>query len=567
MGIQKVIIREIDTDVLVVGGGPAGLMAALEAKKSGCRVLAIDKGIIGKECSAISAKQLAASGSWSVDGDNPQIHYDDTLRSGCYINNEKLVALLAKKAGSIIRVLQELGMPFERNDSGKDLAVDGPAPGHTKARSLFFSDITGKLIVDTLYAECCRRGVRLFSEHRAVSLIKNEGKITGALIYELVSGDLLFVRSRVAILATGGIGCLYELTSNPVQNTGDGIALALRAGVELMDLEFVQFYPLTVLHPLILRGMNLNSHRYGARLINSKRERFILKSFPEEKERLTRDKLSQSIYKEILTGNTGPHGGIFMDATMIPEDVYTKKLPTEWKLALRAGVNLTQEKLEVAPSAHYYMGGIRIDEKCCTSIRGLFAAGECTAGVHGANRLANNGLTEALVFGAIAGQNAALYAANVQLPKYQKSYIKDQLYRLKEFSSSEESAGKLKTRVQKIMTQHVGVVRQKASLEKGIGLLKEINSEINSIKINATYGDKWNSKVLMSLSVQNMVLVGQAIALAALQRKESRGAHYRSDYPYIDNSQWKINLIAKLDEEGELDISRKAVTIQEGVKK
>jgi len=556
-------VRVLDTDVLVLGCGPAGLLAALEAKKSGCRVLAIDKGTIGKNCSAIGAKQLAATGSWSVDGDNSQIHYDDTLRSGCYINNEKLVSLLVKKAGPIIQVLQELGMPFERDNSGKDIAVAGPAPGHSKARSLFFGDITGKLIVDVIYTECRRRGVRLFSEYIALALIKNEREMAGALIYDLVSGSLIFVHARTVILATGGIGCLYELTSNPVQNTGDGIALALQAGVELMDLEFVQFYPVTVLHPQILRGMNLNSHHYGAKLINSKGERFILKYFPEEKEHLTRDKLSQSIYKEILSGNAGPHGGIFMDATMIPEEVYTKKLPTEWKLASRAGINLTQKKLEVAPSAHYYMGGIRIDEKCCTNIRGLFAAGECTAGVQGANRLAGNGLTEALVFGAISGQNAALYAANVQLPQYQKSYVKNQLYRSKEFSNSGESTGKLKTRIQKILTQHIGVVRQKASLEKGIGLLKEINS----IKVNTTYGDKWNSKVLTSLSVQNMLLIGQAIALAALQRKESRGAHYRSDYPDIDNSQWKINLIVKLDEEGKLNISRKAGTVQGGVKK
>ena len=557
-------IRILDTDVLVLGCGPAGLLAALEAKKSGCRVLAMDKGIIGKECSAISAEQLAATGSWSLEGDNPQIHYDDTLRSGCYINNEKLVSLLVKKAGPIIQVLQELGMPFERDDSGENIAIAGNAPGHSKARSLFFGGITGKLIVDTIYAECRRRGVRFFSEHRALALIKNERETAGALIYDLVYGGLMFVRARAVILATGGIGYLYELTTNPVQNTGDGIALALQAGAELMDLEFVQFYPVTVLYPQVLRGMGLGGYHYGAKLINSKGERFILKYFPEEKEYLTRDKLSQSIYKEILTGNTGPHGGIFIDSTMISEEVYAKKLPREWEFALRAGVNLTQKKLEVAPSAHYHMGGIRIDEKCCTNIRGLFAAGECTAGVQGANRLSNNGLTDALVFGFIAGQNAALYAANLQLPKYQKSYIKDQLYRLKEFSSSVESTEKLKTRIQKIMTQHTGIVRQKASLEKGIRLLKEINS-IN--KINTTFGDKWNTKLLMSLSVQNMLLVGQAIALAALQRKESRGSHYRSDYPDIDNSHWKINLIVKLDEEGKLNISRKAVVIQEGVKK
>lgn len=557
-------IRIIATDVLVLGCGPAGLLAALEVKKSGCRVLAMDKGIIGQECSAISAEQLAATGSWSLEGDNPQIHYDDTLRSGCYINNEKLVSLLVKNSGTIIQFLQEIGMSFERDDSGENLSIAGNVPGHSRDRSLFFGGITGKLIVDTIHAECRRRGVSLFSEHRVVALIKNEKEIAGALIYDLVSGGLIFVRAKAVILATGGIGYLYELTTNPVQNTGDGIALALQAGAELMDVEFVQFYPVTVLCPQVLRGMGLGGFRYGAKLLNSKGERFILKYFPEEKEFLTRDKLSQSIYKEILTGNTSPHGGVFMDSTMISEEVYTKNLPREWEFASRAGINLTQKNIEVAPSAHYHMGGIRIDEKCCTNIRGLFAAGECAAGVHGANRLSNNSLIDALVFGSIAGQNATLYAANLQLPKYQESYIKDQLYRLKEFSNSVESTGKLKTRIQKIMTQYIGIVRQKISLEKGIRLLEEINL-IN--RINTTFGDKWNTKLLMNLSVQNMLLVGQAIALAALQRKESRGSHYRSDYPDIDNFHWKINLIVKLNEEGKLNISRKAVVTQEGAKK
>jgi len=410
--------------------------------------------------------------------------------------------------------------------------------------------------VETIYAECRHLGVKMYSEHPAVELVKGEDGIVGALVLDMATGELMFIRAKAVVIATGGIGRLYELTSNPVQNTGDGIALVMRVGAELMDLEFVQFYPVTVLHPQVLRGMNLNSHHYGARLYNSEGERFMTKYFPKEMEHLTRDKLSRSIFKEILTGKVGPHGGVFLDATMIPGDYYAERIPTEWKLAVSAGVDLTKDILEVAPSCHYYMGGIRIDEKCKTTIKGLFACGECTSGVQGANRLANNGLAEALVFGVEAGEAAAQYVSKTGLPPYKEADLAGRLSELGEyFSSDGRNPLEIQTNIQTTMYKYVGVVRNKETLQKGMDLLKEFDS----YKIDASFGEAWNPKVLHGISLRNMIMLAQGIAKAAKERKESRGAHYRSDYPEMNDKQWKANIIVKMDEQGQITLRRENV--------
>jgi len=536
------------TDVLIIGCGPAGLLAALEAKKQGCHVVAIDKGVIGSDCSAVGAKQVAATGSWSGKGDNPDIHLQDTLKSGCYINNKRLTKIMVNNIEQVIDNLSKIGMPFNRNDEVGKIKVLGPAPGHSKARSLYFSDITGKMLIDTIYTECRRRGVEFLSEHPAIELYKNGNKIIGSLILNMQSGELVFIRAKAVIIVTGGIGQLYELTSNPVQNTGDGIAIAMRAGVELMDLEFVQFYPLTVLHPKSLRGMNLNSHHHGAHLYNSKGDRFMEKYFPKEMEHLTRDKLSRSIFMEILTGNIGPHGGVYLDATMIPSDYYAEKIPTEWKAARNADIDLTKDLLEVAPSCHYYMGGIKINDECKTNIQGLFAAGECTAGIQGANRLANNGLTEALVFGVLSGKEAGKYALKNKPDMFNQQNLSELESTVRRyFSVDGENPYKIIKKIQNIMYKYVGVIRNEDNLNTAVNQLKELSN----YQIKGSFNETWSPSLLAAVSLRNMLLLAHAISFAAKERKESRGAHFRSDYPKIDDAKWKANIIVRLDEEGE----------------
>lgn len=549
-------IRVLTTDVLVIGCGLAGLLTSLEAKKKGCDVIAIDKGIIGNDCATVGAKQIAATGPWSSEDDSPEVHFEDTIKSGCFINDEKLTRLLVNRIGSVINDLQKIGMPFSRDETGQNISVVGPSAGHSKPRSLYFSDITGKLLIDTIYAECRRRRIRMYSEHIALELIKGENGIAGALVFDLTSGEIILIRAKATVIATGGIGRLYELTSNPAQSTGDGIALAMRAGADLMDLEFVQFYPCTVLYPQGIRGMNLNSQYYGARLYNSEGERFMSKYFPEHMEKVTRDKLSRSIFKEIQAGKVGPNGGVYLDATMIPGEYYAKNIPTEWKLAVSVGLDLTKEKLEIAPSCHYFMGGVKIDENCRTSVKGLFATGECTSGVQGANRLANNGLAEALVFGVLAGETASQYAFNESLPHYQECDIKDKISQLRSnFKTGGENSLEIVTKVQKAMYKYIGVLRDEDGLKKGNDILKELGS----LKIDGNFDEVWSPKILHGISLRNMIMLGKAIAEVSLERKESRGAHYRLDYPETDDEKWRANIVVNVDEQGKMVLRRENV--------
>jgi len=511
----------------------------------------VDKGIIGHDCSAIGAKQLSATGPWSVPGDCALQHYEDTLKSGCYINDEKLARLLTHRIGRIIMDLQKLGMPFDRDENGKKLLVLGPAAGHSKPRSLRFSDITGKLIVDTLCDEARRRDVKFLAEHAAVDLMMGSEGIAGALVVDLACGEFVCIRSKAVLIATGGTGCLYELTSNPVQATGDGIALALKSGAELMDLEFVQFYPVTVLFPPAIRGMNLISHAYGAHLLNAGGERFMAGHDPDRMERITRDKLSRFIFREIQSGRTGPHGGVFMDATMIPADIYAKEIPSEWNLALSAGVDLSREKLEVAPSAHYYMGGIRIDDRCRTTLPGLFAAGECCAGVQGANRLADNGISEALVFGQIAGEAAAAHAASARFPAYDKALLDQKVLKITgTFAANSIPPNEILSRIRRLMTRQVGIIREEASLLSAADELEGLRR----LRIRTPFGSRWHPDMLRGTSAANMALLAHGIALAALERKESRGAHFRSDYPHRNDAGWKANIVVRIDASGQFKI-------------
>lgn len=545
----------------MIGGGPAGLMAATESARKGLHVAVIDKGIIGNDCSAVGAKQIAGSGYWSND-DNYKHHLEDTLTSGCYINDIILTTLFTKKVGTAISRMEEMGMPFTRNSDGTAPDVSGNAPGHSKGRSLRFSDITGKLLVDTLLERCRCAGIPLYSETPAIELVKSEDGICGAIVLDYKKGNLYFIRAKAVVLATGGLGRMYNLTSNPVQITGDGVALAIRAGAKVADMEFVQFYPVTVIAPASIRGMNLNCQYYGAKLVNAKGERFMSKYFPEQMEATTRDKLARSIAQEIRKGNGTLNGGVYIDASPLSPDLYKQKIPTEWDLAIKAGIDPTKQLIEVAPAAHYFMGGISIDTLGKTSIPHLFAAGECCAGIQGANRLANNGLAEAITFGFLVGEGAASYAKEANFAKCSITCIENKVEKImNDFSPDGWLPRELSKEVRQIVSDELGVLRDADGLQKA----KESLEKLLRIKLNNNFGLPCDPGMMEYIGAKNMLTNARIIAHSAYIRQESRGAHYRLDYPAQDDNQWLANLIVYQDEAGRIN-SEKSLTGTKGTR-
>lgn len=547
------------TDVLVVGAGPAGLMAATESARKGLRVSVVDKGIIGNDCSAVGAKQIAGSGYWSED-DNYKRHLEDTLISGCHINDIELTSLFTKKVGTAISRMEEMGMPFTRNSDGTAPDVSGNAPAHSRGRSLRFSDVTGKLLVDTLLERCRCAGIALYSETPAIELVKSEDGICGVIVLDYKKGALLFIRAKAVILATGGLGRMYNLTSNPMQITGDGVALAIRAGASVADMEFVQFYPVTVIAPVSIRGMNLNCQYYGAKLINTKGERFMAKYFPEQLEATTRDKLARSIAQEIRQGNGTSNGGVYIDATALSPELYKQKIPTEWNLAIKAGIDPTKQLIEIAPAAHYFMGGISIDIAGKTSIPHLFAAGECCAGIQGANRLANNGLAEAITFGLLVGEAAANYAKDENFARCSDNYIESKIqYIMADFDPNGWSPCDLSKKVRQIVSENLGVLRDAHGLEKA----KEDLEQLCPAKTKHRFGIPCDPEAMEYIGAKNMLTNARIIAYSAFTRQESRGAHYRLDYPVQDDNHWLANLIVHEDESGRI-YSEKSLTGTKG---
>jgi len=553
------------SDILVIGAGAAGLQAATECASKGLQVTVLDKGVIGNDCATVSAKGLGAVGRWSPPGDSPDVHIEDTLKSGCYINDPALVALMARRAESVLLDLDSRGMPFDRNPDGS-WALHGGTAGHRFPRNIGFSDITGKMFIDTLVADARRRRVQMLRDYLVVSLLTGPDGVAGALALDVTGGEFVVFRSKACIIATGGIGQLYPLTSNCLQNTGDGIAIALRAGVPGRDLEFVQFYPATVVYPLTLRSMNTNSIGLGAQLKNRDRHRFMQDYEPEKLEEVTRDRLAQCIYNEIISGRGTEHGGVYLDATVVPGEVYATRIPSEWNLCVKAGFDLTRDSLEVAPAAHYYMGGIVMDTSTATSIPGLFACGECSAGVNGANRLANNSLTETVVMGKVAGESAGKFARENGFASFDARTVEEPFEWASRHLEAPANAPWLREARETIRTamwEGVGITRTAAGIEKAKRRLGDLRRaslagfRLSPGRSRASSGQsvpsgtglaasrpnpgRMNRDLVMAIETDFMLTVASAIAEAAAVRTESRGAHFRSDFPKQDPS-WTRNI-------------------------
>lgn len=528
----------IETDVLIIGAGAAGLRAAIEANNIEASVAIVSKGDLPSGCSAIAMGALQAS---CKENDSPNIHLRDTLMAGEWLNNQKLVRILVEEALERVQDLDSFGTKFLKEGNNYKLF---PFPGCAYPRSILTYNPYQGGFIKGLAQEVKRRKINIFKNVAITNLLKKNGEIVGAIGLDFKLGIFVVFYSKSTVVATGGAGGLYSLTTNPSDNTGDGYALAYRAGAELMDMEFIQFRASCV-HPEKLRGEPLPADglvSVGGRFYNALCERYMKKYDPKNLEIVTRDLSAICAYKEIKAGKCTSHGGVYCDFS----DVSIEEIERFDKFIGKCkqdGIDLRWQPMEWAPGAHYFMGGIRINEKCETNIPGLYAAGECTGGIHGANRLAANSLTDTQVFGARAGRFAAQKALPKPSPLHDKLWIGKEKKRVLKFLKNKKGINVLHARnaIQTIMDNSVGVVRNAEDLKKAISSLEVIKEKTFprlSVKESNDY-----SNLVPALEFINLTETAYIVARAALQRRETRGAHYREDYPQKDDKNWLKNII------------------------
>ncbi|MDD3827760.1 MAG: FAD-binding protein [Anaerolineae bacterium] len=522
-------MRTQETDVLVIGSGGAGLYAAIRAAEAGARVTIWDKGLVSKSGGTVGGAGIAAVGPWSVPGDGPDVHAADTLAGGAYLNDESLVRILANEAGERVGEMERWGLRFDRRPDGR--YVLDVAGGHTHPRLLAISDRVGLQMTKVLGRQLLARAdVEQVHDALATRLLVRDGRVVGAVGLDLGAGDLVHARAGAVVLATGGVGQLYPVTSNPIQCTGDGLALALAAGARLINMEQVQFYPSGLVHPSSLRGFILGVQEY-ARMYNGQGERFMARHEPEVLEKTTRDRLARAIHAEIAAGRGTEHGGVWLDATDVPEETF-RSFGHEFELCQKRGLDLRYQRVEVAPAAHYFMGGIAIDPLGRSSLPGLLAAGEVTGSVHGGNRLSGNSLADIVVFGARAGESAARHAREAGPPPAAGEQVAAEEARLKALlgrGAGTVTAAEGKDGLRRLMWAGAGVERNAAGLAGAEAALDELAGELlPRVGIEGS-GLRHNPGVVAYLELENMIAVARAIVRAATARSECRGAHWRDD--------------------------------------
>ena len=524
-------MKKVSTDVLIIGGGLAAIMAALEASAFPLSVLMASKGKVGRSGATLMAGSnfAAVLPEGLEQGDTVQFHIDDTLAGGGYLNDPKLVRTLAENAARDLLFLEELGVNFLKRDGRFELRSP---PGHRYPRTVFTSNpgvpirIRGKTIMDPLMHVISGKGIRCLDGVSVLKLAVQDGCLSGAIAIDKKKGEIILIECRAAVIASGAAGNLYENTTNPNDLTGDSYSLALEAGCALRDLEFIQFFPTVHLDaPRVTLYSPLLGD--GAVLRNQSGERFLARYEPERMELATRDTVSQAIYREIQEGR-GIEGGVYLDLSAIPFELLSFRFPDLIQLFREHGVDLKKDWIRVAPAVHFCMGGVAIDERCRTSIQGLYGAGEATGGVHGVNRLSGNGLSDPLVFGRIAGREAAIYARDnlkhetrgeVQLETVQGEYFR------KRSSITEVQISEARKRVRRLMWEKVGIIRNRAGLVETL-------EELESIQVSLRGGPPASEKDLAHYcELRSMLTSALAIGKAALFREESRGAHSRDDFP------------------------------------
>jgi succinate dehydrogenase/fumarate reductase flavoprotein subunit len=543
--------EELTCDFLVLGAGGAGLMAALHAYDANPRlkIVVVAKGLVGKS----GCTRLVQGGfNAALDShDSVELHFRDTLKGGQFINNQDLAWVLVNDAPKIISELEtRVGCFFDRRDDGH--IHQKAFAGQSFDRTVHRGDLTGIEIMSRLHDQLFARHITFLDETRGVDLIHDHSgnRIAGALLLHQQTGAFTLVKARVVLLATGGGPRMYKYSAPSLEKTGDGYAMAYRAGCELVDMEMMQFHPTGILAGASrLSGMVLEEglRGAGAWLLNADGERFMERYDSEKKERSTRDVVARANYIEIMAGRGTPAGGVFLDASHLGADFVLRTFPGMAKRCAEVGYNLATGPVEVTPTAHFHMGGVRIDPTCRCALTGLLVAGEDAGGIHGANRLGGNGVADSCVFGARAGDTAAMLCHDLELKapdKAEANCASEQAIQPLRREHGEQPFA-LRDTLQALMWEYVGLVREASGLRSAIESLREL-----AMRTEAAYAPndaRWNLTWQEALNVRNLIMVARLTTDAALYREESRGSHYRRDFPEQDDDHWLVNVHQQRD--------------------
>jgi succinate dehydrogenase / fumarate reductase flavoprotein subunit len=576
-------------DVIVIGAGGAGLRAAIEASAAGVSVGLICKSLLGKAHTVMAEGGMAAALANVDDRDNWKVHFSDTMRGGQYINNWRMAELHAKEAPDRVRELEAWGAVFDRTKDGKILQRN--FGGHRYPRLAHVGDRTGLELIRTLQDHGVHQGIQVYMEVTVIALLKDGDRVVGCFAYEREHGRFRIFKAKAVILATGGVGRAYKITSNSWEGTGDGHSLAYHAGAELIDMEFIQFHPTGMVWPPSVRGILVTEgvRGEGGILKNSEGKRFMFDDIPENykdqtakdaeegwrytqgdknanrpPELLTRDHVARCINREVKAGRGSPHGGVYLDIAWIKEKLpnaaehIKKKLPSMYHQFIQlANLDITTTPMEVGPTTHYIMGGIRVDSDTqASTVPGLFAAGECAAGINGANRLGGNSLSDLIVFGKRAGEFAAEFAKGNAHGTIDSSQIeREARYALEPFErGAGENAFNIQKDLQDMMQRLVGIVRNEEEMTEAVDELQKMRSRAANCSVtgNVDFNPGWHT----ALDLKHLLTVSEAIAVAALERKESRGGHFREDYPDKKKEFGTFNLSLRQDPDGQMQITR-----------
>jgi succinate dehydrogenase / fumarate reductase flavoprotein subunit len=539
-------------DVLIIGAGGAGLRAAIEALAQGASVGVVCKSLLGKAHTVMAEGGIAAAMANVDPADNWKVHFRDTMSGGKFLNNLRMAQLHAQEAPERVRELEQWGALFDRTENGAIL--QRAFGGHTFKRLCHVGDRTGLELIRTLQDRGVQQGVDCYMECTVTRLLVENGRFAGAFAYWRENGRFIVFKAKAVVIATGGIGKVYTVTSNSWEYTGDGMALAYEAGAELMDMEFVQFHPTGMVWPPGVQGILVTEavRGEGGILRNKLGERFMEKYDPKRMELSTRDVVARAIYTEVREGRGTEHGGAYLDISQKPAEYVKKKLPSMYhQFKELADVDITKEPMEVGPTCHYMMGGIRVEaETGQASVPGIFAAGEAAAGLHGANRLGGNSLSDLLVFGRRAGMAAAAHAKQTAYASLDNAQMQDaERELLAPFSNKGENPYAVHRDLQTVMQSLVGIYRNKEDLERALDELQTLKARAAAASVEGSrmFNPGWH---LMG-ELKSMLLVSEAVAKSAMARTESRVAHSRIDYPDLDKA-WgqKHNIIA--DERGQM---------------